>query len=327
MARSIPVVPVSGTVITVAWATSSVVDPINWLYVLTGGADPPAANRMVRSTSTTATIWGQVIADCIGDAQITDIKMALQKVNRSNTIVSNFTAAAIAQLTDFFQVQNPTDTKPNANTDFYMLQIRHTNVGVDFRWQLAVDISNQNEIYCRNIINSGVGAWVKLWHAGNDGAGSGLDAGLFGGQLPAFYATASSVSAIVQVPLNAVVWFPTLADLTAAGASWTRHTAADGRLLVGAGTAGSPSLSNPQTFAEATNYGTDWGHTHGAGSYATSGGFTGTAADAVTVQSGGGAQASAITHQNSLAALPVGGTSTATVWLPGMRAGVYGRRI
>jgi hypothetical protein len=58
------------------------------------------------------------------------------------------------------------------------------------------------------------------------------------------------------VPPGAVVWFRTLAEVTAAGAGWTRETTLDGLFPIGAGTTFS------QTFAEATSYGSAWLHSH-----------------------------------------------------------------
>lgn len=65
-------------------------------------------------------------------------------------------------------------------------------------------------------------------------------------------------AAVAQFPLGGVCWFETLAEVTAAGALFARYTAADGRILVAAGTAASPAMGNPITFTQATNYGADW---------------------------------------------------------------------
>jgi hypothetical protein len=55
-----------------------------------------------------------------------------------------------------------------------------------------------------------------------------------------------------QVPLGGTLWFRTSAELTAAGARWTRQTTADGRMVVGAGTTAGV------TFNENTQYGVNW---------------------------------------------------------------------
>jgi len=55
-----PIVPIGGTVITVAWAGANVVDPITWLRQITGNADPGAANRVLVSVGPTTSAWGQI---------------------------------------------------------------------------------------------------------------------------------------------------------------------------------------------------------------------------------------------------------------------------
>jgi hypothetical protein len=46
---------------------------------------------------------------------------------------------------------------------------------------------NTENIYFRRVLGGGFGAWMKLWHSGNDGAGSGLDADLLGGIISSEY--------------------------------------------------------------------------------------------------------------------------------------------
>jgi hypothetical protein len=63
------------------------------------------------------------------------------------------------------------------------------------------------------------------------------------------------------VPPGAVVWFRSVADLTAAGAGWTRQTTLDGRYPIGSGTSGTGS--GAQTFVEGGTPGNTWEHQHG----------------------------------------------------------------
>ncbi len=174
-----------------------------------------------------------------------------------------------------------------------------------------------------------------VWHAGNDGAGSGLDADSLDGISSAGFATAAQA-----VPNGAVVWFETLAELTAAGASWQRYTSADGRLLVGAG-----ASASSQTFTEATNYGADWTPANSVGISNTLGVNAGSldvggslgVADAVFGAAGGGLGGATNTHSHPITNLTVTGSpalsgsvslsGTGTVWTPYMRAGIWGRKI
>lgn len=72
-------------------------------------------------------------------------------------------------------------------------------------------------------------------------------------------AASSLITAGATVPTGLIAAFATAAAIAS---GWGRYTDADGRFLVGAGLAGNPSISNPVTFTENTNYGTDWAHTH-----------------------------------------------------------------
>lgn len=142
--------------------------------------------------------------------------------------------------------------------------------------------------------------------------------------------------AVAGVPTGAVVAFDTLAHLTAAGASWQRHTPADGRLLVGAGTTFGVG------FAEATAYGTSWshthadsGHVHGAAALGV-GGSTGAAAGANNQAnvSTPGTAFSQTAHTHDQGTLDVTGstdgsaaTITPTAWLPPMLGVVWGIKL
>lgn len=123
----------------------------------------------------------------------------------------------------------------------------------------------------------------------------------------------------VFFPLQGILAFETVAQLTAAGANFARYTEANGRMLIGDGTAASPAMLNPQTFTAANNYGTDWAHVHAAA------GATGTLAASVTtgagsVASGGGSTALG-NHGHA-----VSGSTDVSAAFPAMRAVVWARR-
>jgi hypothetical protein len=142
------------------------------------------------------------------------------------------------------------------------------------------------------------------------------------------------------VPTGAIVAFDTAAHLTAAGAGWTRHTAADGRFLVGAGT------SFSQTFTEGTAYGAAWshthadaGHAHGAAGLGISG-HTGSAVGGTTGTASGSPPPTVATDTHTHDATANGGTLDvtgatdpaaaaigATTWLPPSLGVVWGRKV
>lgn len=112
-------------------------------------------------------------------------------------------------------------------------------------------------------------------------------------------ANSAAIAALAGMPSGGVISFRTAAEVTAAGAGWARETALDGRILLGAGTAGG------QTFTEANNYGSNWTVSTTATNAGTGG----------AVQSGGASSADVQGHQH-----PV----SVTLIPPG-RAYVYGR--
>lgn len=57
-----PTDPVSGTIITVAYAVANFLNPIRALRAFTGGADPPGSGYVVTSDSVSATTWKTTIA-------------------------------------------------------------------------------------------------------------------------------------------------------------------------------------------------------------------------------------------------------------------------
>jgi hypothetical protein len=138
------------------------------------------------------------------------------------------------------------------------------------------------------------------------------------------------------VPNGAIVAFETLAELTAAGAAWQRYTAADGRLLIGAGVTGGA------TWTQATDYGTSWSHTHtgpahthaSTGLTATSAAINPTADPSVNITGGAGVAAiqahthpaPAITMGGSTASSGTGATSAEQA-LPYMRGVIWGKKI
>lgn len=176
-----------------------------------------------------------------------------------------------------------------------------------------------------------------LWDSGNDGAASGLDADLLDGVQGSGYALVDR-----GVPAGAIVFFETLAELTAAGAGWSRYTAADGRLLVGAG--GSASA---QTFTEATNYGSTWTPASGVsannGTLGVNAGTLGASSSAIEASltastniGTGTLNAAYFAHSHPAPTITMSGApalsgsvaiaGTGTVWLPYMRAGIWGRK-
>lgn len=68
------------------------------------------------------------------------------------------------------------------NTWYHLLSSTHSNTGNYYAMQFAGNFYNSNDIYYRSTNGSGTTPWNKMWHSGNDGSGSGLDADTLDGK-------------------------------------------------------------------------------------------------------------------------------------------------
>lgn len=80
------------------------------------------------------------------------------------------------------------------NSWYHLLSSTHSNTGNYYSMQFAGNFYNSSDIYYRSTNGSGTTPWNKMWHSGNDGLNSGLDADLLDGQHGAFYQNASNLS-------------------------------------------------------------------------------------------------------------------------------------
>ncbi len=67
------------------------------------------------------------------------------------------------------------------NTWYHLLSSTHSNTGNYYAMQFAGNFYNSNDIYYRSTNGSGTTPWNKMWHSGNDGSGSGMDADMLDG--------------------------------------------------------------------------------------------------------------------------------------------------
>lgn len=67
-------------------------------------------------------------------------------------------------------------------------------------WQMVSKMAEELEFYVRKITNASANewsSWFKIWHSGNDGASSGLDADLLDGEQGSFYLNPNNLSSVV----------------------------------------------------------------------------------------------------------------------------------
>jgi hypothetical protein len=75
MAWTNPVNPVGGTVITVTYAVTNILEPLRWLRLMTGNADPPGTAYVAISDSVSAVTWKKIPTDAIADGAVTSAKL------------------------------------------------------------------------------------------------------------------------------------------------------------------------------------------------------------------------------------------------------------
>jgi hypothetical protein len=334
-----PVSPTPGTTILVAYATANIVNPILWLRLMTGAADPPGTGYVVTSDSTGATSWKTGIAaigavlgytpvNKAGDTGIGDLTSdgtisALGIIAGANGIIAGANGVASAGPV------NPA-SYAGGSTATGTPSVLGLNVGTSgvasagpvnpASYAGGSTATGTPSVLGLNVGTSGVASAGPVnpasYAGGSTATGTPQVKGLIVGTdgIACAGPVTANGTTIVPVPLGAIVAFATVADLTAAGASWTRHTALDGRLPVGDGTTFS------QTFAAATNYGANWTPSSGL-----SVGTVPVLTDSQTTLVNTGATTSVATATHTHPAPTLNGASTA--WLPPMRAVVWARRI
>lgn len=334
MAWNAPATPVAGTIITVAFWNTNGRDNLNWLRALTGNADPPGSDYVIVSDSTTGTSWQRVPTDAIAEGAVTNSKLADAAVSSGKIAGGNILSSHLASLSVIAG------------------KIAAGAVGAT---ELADGAVTSSKIAGGNVLAAAIasGAVVAGKIGANAVTGTEIAAGAITYPKVSTSNTPSDGQALIwdnanstlkwasvgsggTVPSGAVVWFETLAALTAAGSGWSHYTAGDGRLLIAAGTSGA------QTFIEATNYGSSWSHGHPIANHAHGASALGVSGSTGSVQAGrtpnknvtagAGSEDYISDHTHNEGSLDVTGTTDAggtantdsVTWLPFMRAGVYG---
>jgi hypothetical protein len=204
--------PVTSTVITVAYAVANLLTQIRWLRLMTGNADPPGSNYVVVADTTSATTWRKVPSDAIADGAITDAKLQTPKVSRSGDVMTgdlniNRGGGADGYLTlgagtahylgwdggKFVFSPHPVQV-PGPLTAAVGL----TSIGDIMAYRGAgttgfVVLGNNPAFYIGWDGTNIVTHTGKVWTAGNDGPGSGLDADTVAGKTPTATPTANAL--------------------------------------------------------------------------------------------------------------------------------------
>lgn len=172
-------------------------------------------------------------------ANVTGLQVALDgkavyTPNASAATLHNNTTLPSGFYTTSAGLYGPDGTTLYASSWHHVINLRH-NDGNGYAAQIAAafgHIGGGNGLYFRSANGTTWSAWRKIWHEGNDGAGSGLDADLLDGQHASSFAQAShthDLSALTQsgattgqVPQwNGTAWVPsTVAGGGGGGLTW-----------------------------------------------------------------------------------------------------------
>lgn len=104
MAYGTPADPVAGTVITVAYAVTNLLDPIRWLRQMTGNSDPPGSNYWLRSTSTTGVTWASRDTEVMAALGYTPVNKAGDTMTGSLTFSTNTSGIVLSGSGQLFDV-------------------------------------------------------------------------------------------------------------------------------------------------------------------------------------------------------------------------------
>jgi hypothetical protein len=158
---------------------------------------------------------------------------------------------------------------PENDSWYHLMTSTHSNDGNYFSMQFAGDFYNSNDVWYRATNNNGLTTWNRLWHSGNDGAGTGLDADTVDGlQASAFYLasnpsgfiTSSSLSSYLPLSGGTVTGALTVNSALEAGG-----TGRNGSHSFGSNLSGAISWNNCQLEVRNTNAGNVGLNLHRAG--------------------------------------------------------------
>lgn len=319
-----PANPVSGTVITVAYAVANLLDPIRWLRIMTGNADPPGSAYVVVSDSSSGASWNKVPTDAIADGAVTTPKLADGAVTTpklatavSSTISANTAAAAAAQSTANTGVSNAAAAQSTANTASTAATNAQNTANTAITNAATANTNAGNAQTTAN--NANALAASKIDQATGDSRYFRLDVAntthanitVIGAALVADNITLAGVPltpSVSGVPTGCIAGWDTG---TSVPSGWTRKTAMNGRMAVGDGT----TFSVTFTVGGAAGTGS-WSHNHAHAtthshdaSTLTVAGNTGNVVGGVSGTSAGGSGSATVgDHQHLPGGLDVGGS-------------------
>jgi len=142
----------------------------------------------VTSNATSANTGGAIVArDASGNfiAGTITANLAGNATTATNATGSTFSGDAVNVSninnridSGFYEHDSPTTGEgwPLNGSWMHLISSTHSNNNNYFAMQFAASFFNQTDLFYRSVNNNGNTAWSRIWHSGNDGSGSGLDA-------------------------------------------------------------------------------------------------------------------------------------------------------
>ena len=136
-------------------------------------------------------VTGTVYGNVQGGASDNIFRTGDTLTGRLGQSTQGFVAASAENISNrinsgFYETSTPTTSEgwPVDGGWHHLLSSTHTNDSNYYAMQFVGDFYNSNNIYYRATSGNGLTAWNKMWHSGNDGSGSGLDADTLDGMQP-----------------------------------------------------------------------------------------------------------------------------------------------
>lgn len=148
MTWTVPSPVATGDIYTAAMYNAVLVGDLNHLRGITGG-DPGAANLALISNSATTGAWMKVPNAALAD----------QKISKTNEALGG--SFAPLPSTAFYEVYTAGSSDGPYASDWFVLNIRHVNLAVDYRRQVAFHFYS-DDTYSRSVINGVPGTWKKV---------------------------------------------------------------------------------------------------------------------------------------------------------------------